>query len=516
MKSIFQRLLHPSLATLFLRYYLSALLALVLIISVVGVVIDQIYTGVDEENGRNFMRGTVVLIEAELERHPEQEWPNVLAKMAPAFSYKLALTNLSHLQALQELDDGERQDIVRGLLHMEMDGLVVYSRIGDSQRVLVLGPLNFNSTDSDSLLTDGTHGVMRNRILFLLCFLLVGLQAFAQVAVSGKVIDAQGLEMPGVNVAVKGAAVGTMTGSDGRFTLSSIPGGSKAVLQFSFIGYKTQEVQLGNQRVLNITLAEDVEKLEEVVVVAYGTQKKKDLTGSLTQVDSKVIGVQSVSTVSKALEGAIPGLQVASADGQPGIDMGIRVRGVSSASGGGTALVVIDGVPAQNDNPLSNMTRKVIVKDGDEISIGKLIAIMGSGLVGALAYTFSDTFWFSAVEGEVYASSSLFTAVVFWLMLKWEEVADKPHSDRWIVLIAYLMGLSIGVHLLNLLCIPAMVLIYYYKKFPNPSAKGSLLALLVSFAIIALMMFGVVQGLVEVCGYFEFLFVNILGMPSVY
>jgi len=157
MKSIFQRLLHPSLATLFLRYYLSALLALVLIISVVGVVIDQIYTGVDEENGRNFMRGTVVLIEAELERHPEQEWPNVLAKMAPAFSYKLALTNLSHLQALQELDDGERQDIVRGLLHMEMDGLVVYSRIGDSQRVLVLGPLNFNSTDSDSLLTDGTH-----------------------------------------------------------------------------------------------------------------------------------------------------------------------------------------------------------------------------------------------------------------------------------------------------------------------------------------------------------------------
>ena len=201
---------------------------------------------------------------------------------------------------------------------------------------------------------------MRNRILFLLCFLLVGLQAFAQVAVSGKVIDAQGLEMPGVNVAVKGAAVGTMTGSDGRFTLSSIPGGSKAVLQFSFIGYKTQEVQLGNQRVLNITLAEDVEKLEEVVVVAYGTQKKKDLTGSLTQVDSKVIGVQSVSTVSKALEGAIPGLQVASADGQPGIDMGIRVRGVSSASGGGTALVVIDGVPAQNDNPLSNMNAKDI------------------------------------------------------------------------------------------------------------------------------------------------------------
>ena len=89
---------------------------------------------------------------------------------------------------------------------------------------------------------------------------------------------------------------------------------------------------------------------------------------------------------------------------------------------------------------------------------------MGSGLIGALVYTFSDTFWFSAVEGEVYAFSSLFTAVVFWLILKWEDVADQPHSDRWIILIAYLTGLSIGVHLLNLLCLPAIVLVYYYKK----------------------------------------------------
>ena len=142
-----------------------------------------------------------------------------------------------------------------------------------------------------------------------------------------------------------------------------------------------------------------------------------------------------------------------------------------------------------------------------------MITVMGSGLVGALAYTFSDTFWFSAVEGEVYAYSSLFTAVVFWLILKWEAVADKPHADRWIVLIAYLMGLSIGVHLLNLLCIPAIVLVYYYKKFPNPTMKGTLVALLASFAIVALMMYGVVQGLVEVCGYFELLFVNVLGMP---
>lgn len=162
---------------------------------------------------------------------------------------------------------------------------------------------------------------------------------------------------------------------------------------------------------------------------------------------------------------------------------------------------------------ITHLARKVIVEDEREMTLGQLITIMGCGLVGALAYTFSDTFWFSAVEGEVYAYSSLFTAVVFWLILKWEDAADRPHADRWIVLIAYLMGLSIGVHLLNLLCIPAIVLVYYYKKFPNPTMKGTIIALLVSFAIVGLMMYGVVQGLVEVCGYFELLFVNVFGMP---
>lgn len=162
---------------------------------------------------------------------------------------------------------------------------------------------------------------------------------------------------------------------------------------------------------------------------------------------------------------------------------------------------------------ITHLARKIMVNDGEEIPVSKLITIMGSGLVGALVYTFSDTFWFSAVEGEVYAYSSLFTALVFWLILKWEEAADRPHADRWIVLIAYLMGLSIGVHLLNLLCIPAIVLVYYYKKFPNPTMKGTIAALLVSFAIVAIMMYGVVQGLVEVCGWFELFFVNTLGMP---
>ena len=183
----------------------------------------------------------------------------------------------------------------------------------------------------------------------------------------------------------------------------------------------------------------------------------------------------------------------------------LMVNGMSALFSGLTILFLFWSI--------THMARKIIVDEGAEISLGQLITIMGSGVVGALAYTFSDTFWFSAVEGEVYAYSSLFTAVVFWLILKWEEVADQPHADRWIVLIAYLMGLSIGVHLLNLLCIPAIVLVYYYKKVPNPNMKGTIAALVISFAIIGLMMFGVVQGLVEVCGYFELLFVNVLGMP---
>ncbi|MDR0697869.1 MAG: DUF2723 domain-containing protein [Tannerella sp.] len=162
---------------------------------------------------------------------------------------------------------------------------------------------------------------------------------------------------------------------------------------------------------------------------------------------------------------------------------------------------------------ITHLTRMMLMKENEQMTLSQTILILGCGLTGSLAYTFSDTFWFSAVEGEVYASSSLFTAVVFWLILKWEEHADAPHAERWIILIAYFMGLSIGVHLLNLLCIPAIVLVYYYKKYPNPTLKGTLFALLISFAIIAIMLFGVVQGLVEVCGWFELFFVNNLGMP---
>ena len=162
---------------------------------------------------------------------------------------------------------------------------------------------------------------------------------------------------------------------------------------------------------------------------------------------------------------------------------------------------------------ITHLTRKLIVKDWSEMSLAKLIAIEASGMVGALIYTWSDTFWFSAVEGEVYAYSSAFTAVVFWLILKWEDHADEPHSDRWLVLIFYMTGLSIGVHLLNLLCLPAIVLVYCYKRFPNVEVKGSLIALCISFVILAAVLYGVVPGIVTVGGWFELFFVNILHLP---
>ena len=171
---------------------------------------------------------------------------------------------------------------------------------------------------------------------------------------------------------------------------------------------------------------------------------------------------------------------------------------------------------------ITNLSRKLLLdkdckmamKLGEaNMPLGTLIAVEAAGLVGALVYTFSDTFWFSAVEGEVYAYSSAFTAVVFWLILKWEDHADEPHADRWLVLIFYLTGLSIGVHLLNLLCLPAIVLVYYYKRNPNADLKGSLIALCISFVLIAAILYGVVPGIVKVGGWFELLFVNVLGMP---
>ncbi len=162
---------------------------------------------------------------------------------------------------------------------------------------------------------------------------------------------------------------------------------------------------------------------------------------------------------------------------------------------------------------ISHLARKLVGKDGRVQTLAQLITVEASALTGALVYTFSDTFWFSAVEGEVYAYSSLFTAVVFWLMLKWEDHADEPGSDRWLILIAYLTGLSIGVHLLNLLCLPALVLIFYYRKVKNATTKGALLSLAGSGVLIAAVLYGIVPGIVKVGGWFELLFVNTLGMP---
>ena len=162
---------------------------------------------------------------------------------------------------------------------------------------------------------------------------------------------------------------------------------------------------------------------------------------------------------------------------------------------------------------ITHLTRMLITDDGVVKSWQQTVLIMACGLTGALAYTWSDTFWYSAVEGEVYAYSSMFTALVFWLILKWEEHADEPHSDRWLVLIFYLTGLSIGVHLLNLLCLPAIALVYYYRRKPNATAKGSLVALAISMLLVAAVLYGVVPGIVKVGGWFEWFFVNDLELP---
>ncbi len=160
---------------------------------------------------------------------------------------------------------------------------------------------------------------------------------------------------------------------------------------------------------------------------------------------------------------------------------------------------------------ITHLAKKILIKNA-EYNVATLIAVMGSGVVGALAYTFSDTFWFSAVEGEVYATSSLFTALVFWAILKWENEADKKHANRWIILIAYLMGLSIGVHLLNLLAIPAIVFVYYFRKFPI-TKYGIIKAAILSVVLVAIVMYGIIQGAVNMAAVFELFLVNTFGLP---
>ena len=159
---------------------------------------------------------------------------------------------------------------------------------------------------------------------------------------------------------------------------------------------------------------------------------------------------------------------------------------------------------------ITHLVRRLVVKDNQrkELTLQQYIAIMGSGLVGSLAYCWSDTFWFSAVEGEVYAFSSFCTALVFWLILKWEDKADSPHSDRYLILISYIIGVSVAVHLLNLLCIPAIVLVFAFRKWKDMTLVKTLFVLVISFVIIALVLFGLVPGFIKVAQQFELLFVN--------
>ncbi len=161
---------------------------------------------------------------------------------------------------------------------------------------------------------------------------------------------------------------------------------------------------------------------------------------------------------------------------------------------------------------VTHLARKIVIKTESDYTMSNIIAIIGSGLIGAVAFTFTDTIWFSAVEGEVYAMSSFFTAIVFWAILKWENEADEPHANRWIILIAYLMGLSIGVHLLNLLTIPAIVLVYYFRKYTF-SWKGLFISLFLSILILAVIQYGVIQYVLRIASMFELMFVNSFGLP---
>jgi hypothetical protein len=176
----------------------------------------------------------------------------------------------------------------------------------------------------------------------------------------------------------------------------------------------------------------------------------------------------------------------------------------SAVSSGATILFLFWTITA--------LAKKTVLKAGEELTTGKLISIMGAGAVGALAYTFSDSFWFSAVESEVYAQSSLFTAIVFWAILKWEAHADEPRADRWLLFIAYIMGLSIGIHLLNLLTIPALAFIYYFKRTDKATTSGILKTLVVGILILAVIQYGIIQYLVSFGAYFDLFFVNTLGM----
>jgi hypothetical protein len=161
---------------------------------------------------------------------------------------------------------------------------------------------------------------------------------------------------------------------------------------------------------------------------------------------------------------------------------------------------------------ITMLAKKIVVKAGQEITNGQMYTIFAAAFIGSMAYTFTDSFWFSGVEGEVYAMSSFFTALTFWAILKWDVVADEKHASRWIILIAFLIGLAIGVHLLNLLVIPATCLVFYFRKFKT-TRWGVVATLAVGIILLAIVMFLIIPGVVELSGKFEMVFVNGFGLP---
>lgn len=213
-------------------------------------------------------------------------------------------------------------------------------------------------------------------------------------------------------------------------------------------------------------------------------------------------------------------LQIPHAPGAPLVLMLDRIFIVLFGGGPHTAALKVNLLSALASGfsilflfwTITHFARKLVVKKDEEISLTHLILIMGAGVVGALAFTFTDSFWFSAVEGEVYALSSFFTAIIFWAMLKWEQDADHPHADRWIVFIAFMMGLAIGVHLLCILTIPTVVMIYYFRRY-KVTPWGTFWAFVIGCIITGVVQKVVIQFTVQLAGYFDVFFVNVLHMP---
>ncbi len=253
---------------------------------------------------------------------------------------------------------------------------------------------------------------MGKQLITTLLALLIGVSALAQSAVSGKVTDKAGEPLVGVNVLVKDTTTGTMTELDGTWTLPSVK--SSTILVFSSVGFASQEVTVGSKKVINVVLEEDSQFLDEVVYVAYGTAKKKDLTGSITQVDGNSIAVQSQGSVTRALEGQVAGLQTASLDGQPGLDMGIRIRGIGTKSANNSnALIIIDGTPATDGiNPLSSLNSNdiasvTVLKDaastamyGSRGANGVILITTKDGNKGKTKVTFSGRWGINALGGN--------------------------------------------------------------------------------------------------------------------